>query len=39
MFIGSRDDLLRRVNGSFQIARRKIHLAQTVLSASAALFF
>jgi 3-phenylpropionate/cinnamic acid dioxygenase small subunit len=39
MFIGSRDDLLRRANGSFQIARREIRLAQTVLPASAALFF
>ncbi len=39
MFIGSRDDVLRRVHASFQIARREIHLAQTVLPASAALFF
>jgi 3-phenylpropionate/cinnamic acid dioxygenase small subunit len=39
MFIGSRDDILRRVDASFLIARREIHLAQTVLPASAALFF
>jgi 3-phenylpropionate/cinnamic acid dioxygenase small subunit len=32
-FVGSRDDLLRRANGGFLIARRKIVLAQNVLSA------
>ena len=38
-FIGRRDDLLCRVNGSFQIARREIHLAQSVLPATTSLFF
>jgi 3-phenylpropionate/cinnamic acid dioxygenase small subunit len=38
-FIGSRNDILRRVNGSFQIVRREIRLAQTVLPATASLFF
>jgi 3-phenylpropionate/cinnamic acid dioxygenase small subunit len=33
IFIGERQDLLRRVNGTFQIARRTIILDQAVLSA------
>src|SRR5262245_61260538 len=33
IFIGERQDFLRRVNGTFQIARRKIILDQAVLSA------
>ena len=39
MFIGSRDDLLRRANGSFTIARREIRLAQTLLPATISLSF
>ena len=39
MFIGARDDVLRQLNGSFEIARREIHLAQTLLPATIALFF
>jgi 3-phenylpropionate/cinnamic acid dioxygenase small subunit len=38
-FIGGRADLLRRVGGSFQIARREIHLAQTLLPGTISLFF
>lgn len=33
LFIGHRDDLLRRVDGTFKIARRRIVLGQSVLSA------
>lgn len=33
MFVGERQDLLRRVNGSFKIARRTIILDQAVLAA------
>jgi 3-phenylpropionate/cinnamic acid dioxygenase small subunit len=33
MFVGTRQDLLRRVNGSFKIARRTIILDQAVLDA------
>jgi 3-phenylpropionate/cinnamic acid dioxygenase small subunit len=33
VFVGERQDVLRRVNGSFQIARRTIILDQAVLSA------
>ena len=33
MFVGERHDILRRMNGSFQIARRAIILDQAVLSA------
>lgn len=33
IFVGERQDLLRRVNGSFQIARRTIILDQAVLAA------
>ncbi len=33
IFLGERQDLLRRVNGSFQIARRTIILDQAVLAA------
>jgi 3-phenylpropionate/cinnamic acid dioxygenase small subunit len=38
-FIGRRDDILRRAGGSFQIARREVRLAQTVLPATISLFF
>jgi 3-phenylpropionate/cinnamic acid dioxygenase small subunit len=38
-FIGRRDDLLRHAAGSFKIARREIHLAQTLLPATISLFF
>jgi 3-phenylpropionate/cinnamic acid dioxygenase small subunit len=38
-FIGSRDDVLRRVDQSFQIARREIRLAQTILPGTITLFF
>jgi 3-phenylpropionate/cinnamic acid dioxygenase small subunit len=33
MFVGTRKDILRRVNGSFKIARRTIILDQSVLAA------
>jgi 3-phenylpropionate/cinnamic acid dioxygenase small subunit len=33
MFVGTRHDILRRVNGSFKIARRTIVLDQAVLDA------
>jgi 3-phenylpropionate/cinnamic acid dioxygenase small subunit len=33
MFVGTREDILRRVNGSFKIARRTIILDQAVLDA------
>jgi biphenyl 2,3-dioxygenase beta subunit len=33
MFVGTRQDLLRRVNGSLKIARRTIILDQAVLDA------
>jgi len=39
MFVGARDDLLRRANGSFKIARREVRLAQTLLPATISLFF
>lgn len=38
-FIGRRDDRLRPVAQSFQIARREIHLAQTVLPGTVSLLF
>jgi 3-phenylpropionate/cinnamic acid dioxygenase small subunit len=38
-FIGRRDDLLRRSGTTFQIVRREISLAQTVLPGTTALFF
>jgi 3-phenylpropionate/cinnamic acid dioxygenase small subunit len=38
-FIGTRNDLLRRLGGSFEIARREIYLAQTLLPATISLFF
>jgi 3-phenylpropionate/cinnamic acid dioxygenase small subunit len=38
-FIGNRSDVLRRANGSFQIVRREIHLAQAVLPVTVSLFF
>ncbi len=38
-FVGSRDDLLRRADGSFRIARREIRLAHTVLPATISLLF
>jgi 3-phenylpropionate/cinnamic acid dioxygenase small subunit len=37
--VGKREDLLRRVNGAFQIARRKILLDQSVLLAKNLTFF
>jgi biphenyl 2,3-dioxygenase beta subunit len=33
IFVGTRQDILRRVNGSFKIARRTIILDQAVLDA------
>ena len=39
MLVGKREDLLRRVNGEFQIARRKIILDQSVLLAKNLTFF
>jgi 3-phenylpropionate/cinnamic acid dioxygenase small subunit len=33
MFVGTRQDILRRVNGGFKIARRTIVLDQAVLDA------
>jgi 3-phenylpropionate/cinnamic acid dioxygenase small subunit len=33
IFVGERQDMLRRANGTFQIARRTIILDQVVLSA------
>lgn len=38
MFIGCRDDLLRRAGDTFQIARRDVRLAQTLLPGTIALF-
>ncbi|HEX4409419.1 MAG TPA: aromatic-ring-hydroxylating dioxygenase subunit beta [Xanthobacteraceae bacterium] len=38
-FIGRRDDLLRRAGETFQIARREIQLAQTLLPGTISLFF
>ncbi len=32
-FVGKRNDVLRRVNGQWKLARREIHLGQTVLLA------
>jgi 3-phenylpropionate/cinnamic acid dioxygenase small subunit len=32
-FVGKRNDVLRRVNGEWKLARREIHLGQTVLLA------
>ena len=39
VLVGKREDLLRRANGSFQIARRKIVLDQSVLLAKNLTFF
>lgn len=39
VLVGKREDVLRRVNGSFQIARRKIVLDQNVLLAKNLTFF
>jgi 3-phenylpropionate/cinnamic acid dioxygenase small subunit len=39
MLVGKREDLLRRANGSFKIARRKIILDQSVLLAKNLTFF
>jgi 3-phenylpropionate/cinnamic acid dioxygenase small subunit len=39
MLVGKREDLLRRVNGGWQIARRKIILDQSVLLAKNLTFF
>ena len=39
VLVGKREDLLRRVNGSFKIARRKIILDQNVLLAKNLTFF
>lgn len=33
LFVGKRNDVLRRVNGQWKLARREIHLGQTVLLA------
>jgi 3-phenylpropionate/cinnamic acid dioxygenase small subunit len=38
-FFGRREDLLRRADGRFQIGRRKIELAQTVLPTTLSIFF
>ena len=39
VLVGKREDLLRRVNGGFKIARRKIVLDQSVLLAKNLTFF
>ena len=40
IYAGARNDLLRRENGSWRIARREIHLDQaTVLGKNLAIFF
>ena len=39
VLVGKREDLLRRVNGTFKIARRKIILDQSVLLAKNLTFF
>src|SRR3989442_9753554 len=39
VLVGKREDLLRRVNGSWRIARRKIVLDQSVLLAKNLTFF
>ena len=39
VLVGKREDLLRRANGSFRIARRKIVLDQSVLLAKNLTFF
>ena len=39
VLVGKREDVLRRVNGGFQIARRKIVLDQNVLLAKNLTFF
>ncbi|HKC10195.1 MAG TPA: aromatic-ring-hydroxylating dioxygenase subunit beta, partial [Methylomirabilota bacterium] len=39
LLVGKREDLLRRVNGGWRIARRKIILDQSVLLAKNLTFF
>lgn len=38
-FFGRREDVLRRAAGRFQIAKRKIELAQTILPSTLSIFF
>ena len=39
VLVGKREDLLRRVNGGFKIARRKVVLDQSILLAKNLTFF
>jgi 3-phenylpropionate/cinnamic acid dioxygenase small subunit len=39
LYVGSREDLLRRVNGWWRIAQRKIYLDQLVLPRAISIFF
>jgi len=39
LYVGSREDLLRRVDGAWKIARRKIYLDQLVLPRAISIFF
>ena len=38
-FLGRREDLLRRVNGEWRIARRKVYLDHAVLPRAVSVFF
>jgi 3-phenylpropionate/cinnamic acid dioxygenase small subunit len=39
MFVGQRDDLLRRTEQGWKIATRRVTLAQTVLPMTISIFF
>jgi dibenzofuran dioxygenase subunit beta len=39
LYVGSREDLLRRVDGAWKIASRKVYLDQLVLPRAISIFF